>query len=235
MKKLIMCDLDNTLLPINTQEKFAEMWFRDIGRLLYKRGIDPSAALNAMNDGCKAMLFNKGIKTNIDVFFDVVCSCTGLSREQIEPIIDEYYATTYENVKDITLDNPYAPQIARLIREKSEYAVIATMPLFPKDACSKRMRWTGVNAEMFDLVTTCDYSSYSKPNTKYFLQILEDFNVRPEDALMIGNDVREDMEPCEKLGIEAFLVTDYLLDHGLSYSRFRQGDYQELIKYLESL
>ena len=28
--KLIMSDLDNTLLPIVTQEKFVEIWFRDI-------------------------------------------------------------------------------------------------------------------------------------------------------------------------------------------------------------
>ena len=230
-----MCDLDNTLLPIVTQDKFAEIWFRDIGRLLYKSGIDPSAAINAMNDGVRAMLLNNGIKTNIDVFYDVVCERTGYTIQQLEPLINEYYATTYDNVKTITRPNPYAPEIARLMRMKGEYAVIATMPLFPKEACDKRMRWVGLNADMFDLVTTCGYSSYCKPNPDYFMQILEDFDAEPKDAVMIGNDVREDMIPCEKLGIESFLVTDYILDHGLDYARFRQGGYPELIEYLKGL
>ena len=36
---------------------------------------------------------------------------------------------------------------------------------------------------------------------------------------MIGNDVREDMEPCEqRSGIDTFLVTDHLITHKLPYS-----------------
>ena len=235
MKKLIMSDLDNTLIPVITQEKFVDIWFRDIAKIFHRHRLDPSRALNAMNDGCRAMLFNKGTKPNIDVFFDAAVEVSGYSREEIEPVIDEYYSTTYENVRKITLENPYAPQIARLMRKKSEFAVIATMPLFPLDACDKRMSWTGIRADMFDLVTTCDYSSYCKPNPKYYKEILADFGVKPKDALMIGNDVREDMEPCEKLGIDTFLVTDYIIDHGLDHSRFRKGSYADLIKYLESL
>ena len=235
MKKLIMCDLDKTLLPVITQERFVEIWFRDVAVKFREHGLDPSAALHAMNDGCRAMIFNKGAKSNLDVFYDVTCELSGCARAQLEPILDEYYATTFANVRDITRENPYAVEIARLMREKAEYAVIATMPMFPIEACDTRMRWVGLNAGMFDLVTTCDYSSYCKPNPKYFTQILEDFGVNAADALMIGNDVREDMEPCESLGIDTFLVKDYMLDHGLDYTRFRQGFYPDLIKYLESL
>ena len=43
-------------------------------------------------------------------------------------------------------------------REKAEHAVIATMPMFPIEACNKRLSWVGLNASMFDLVTTCDHS-----------------------------------------------------------------------------
>ena len=40
---------------------------------------------------------------------------------------------------------------------------------------------------------------------------VEHFGVKPNEVLMIGNDVREDMEPCEQLGIETFLVTDHII------------------------
>ena len=233
--KLIMCDLDNTLLPLYTQEKFVDIWFRDVAKVFLSHGIDPSVSLNAMNDGCRAMIFNKGVKPNIDIFYDTACERSGCDRKQLESVIDEYYATMFGNVREIARENPYAPRIARLMRDKADYAVIATMPMFPLSACDQRLRWAGLRADMFDLVTTCDYSSYCKPNPKYFTEIMDDFGVTADEALMIGNDVREDMEPCEKLGIDAFLVTDHMLTHGLDFDRFRKGTYRELIEFLEGL
>lgn len=235
MKKLIMCDLDNTLLPLVTQEKFVDIWFRDVARKFREHGIDPSVALNAINEGSRAMVFNKGEKLNIDVFYEVACDLSCYTREQLEEVMTDYYATTFDNVREIARENPYAPEIARLMREKADHAVIATMPMFPLTACEKRLSWVGLSASMFDLVTTYDYSSSCKPSEKYYAEILEDFDVKPHEALMIGNDVREDMEPCEQLGIDTFLVTDHLITHNLPYSRFRQGNYPALIDYLKSI
>ena len=235
MKKLILCDLDNTLLPIVTQEEFAKMWFTDIAQVFRDHGLDPAAALPAMKSGCRAMLLNNGEMTNLDRFFEAACAQSGYTREEIEPILNDYYAGAFANVKRLARENPYAVRIARLMQKKAQYAVIATMPLFPIEACDMRMRWVGLNASMFDLVTTCDVSCYSKPNPRYFAALLDRFGASPEETLMIGNDVREDMEPCEKLGIDTFLVTDYILDHGLDYARFRQGSYPELIRFLKRL
>ena len=36
MIKLIMSDLDNTLLPLYTQEKFVDIWFRDVAKKFYE-------------------------------------------------------------------------------------------------------------------------------------------------------------------------------------------------------
>lgn len=235
MKKLIMSDLDNTLLPLYTQEKFVDIWFRDIAKVFRDHGLNPSIALNAMNDGCRAMIFNQGEKRNIDVFYDVACERSGFTREEIAPVMDEYYTTTFANVKEIARENPYATEIARLMREKSTYAVIATMPMFPIEACDMRMRWVGIGADQFDLVTTCDFSSYCKPNPNYYREIMAHFGVTADETLMIGNDVREDMEPCESLGIDTFLVTEHIITHNLPYSRFMQGTYPELIDYLKKL
>lgn len=233
--KLIMTDLDNTLLPLVTQETFVRIWYRDVARKLLEHGLDPSTSVYAMNDGCRAMIFNKGVKPNIDVFYDIACERSGFSREQLEPILNDYYRTTFANVREIARENPYAPEIVRLMREKADYAVIATMPLFPYEACDMRMRWVGIRADQFDMVTTCDYSSYCKPNPRYYAQILEDFGVKPQEALMIGNDVREDMEPCAKLGIDVFLVEDYMITHDLDYTRFTRGHYPDLIEFLKKL
>lgn len=235
MIKLIMSDLDNTLLPLYTQEKFVDIWFRDVAEKFREHGLNQAIALNAMNEGCRAMVFNKGQKLNIDVFYEVACERSGYTREELEPVMTDYYTSTFENVREIVRENPYALEIARLMREKADHAVIATMPMFPIEACDRRLSWVGLSASMFDLVTTYDYSSSCKPSEKYYAEILDDFGVKPSEALMIGNDVREDMEPCEQLGIETFLVTDHIITHNLPYSRFRQGNYPVLIEYLKSI
>lgn len=233
--KLIMSDLDNTLLPIVTQEDFVEIWFRDISKKFREYGLDPLRAANGVNQGVRAMLYNDGVKKNIDVFYDEVEKISGYTREEIEPPTLDYYSTTFENVYDITLPNPYAVSIASLMRQKAAYAVIATMPVFTIEAVAMRMKWVGLTPDMFDHVTTAPTSSFCKPDPRYFQEILNRFGVTPDQALMIGNDVREDMQPCRTLGIDVFLVTDHIITHGLPYDTYRQGKYEDLIRFLEAL
>lgn len=233
--KLIMTDLDNTLLPVITQDKFVQIWFTDVAKKFYDYGLNQAIALNAINEGCRAMILNNGKRRNDEVFYRTAVRISGYSREKLEEVLMDYYATTFENVRSIIEVNHFAPKIVKLIRERAQYIAVATMPLFPLAACDTRMRWTGISADMFDLVTSFDQSSYAKPNPMYFQEILDRFQVKPEEALMIGNDVREDMIPCQSLGIDVFLVTNHMITHDLDYSRFTHGTYEELIEYLKSV
>ena len=233
--KLIMSDLDNTLLPIYTQERFAEMWFMDMAKKFTEYGLDPRLGLEGMNRGIRAMLYNESGRKNIEVFYDKVFEVSGYTEAQVAEITLDYYMSTFENVYDLTLPNPYAVRVARLMREKADYAVIATMPVFTIEAVQARMKWVGLSPDMFDFVTTADTSSYCKPNPNYYMEILERFGVRADEALMIGNDVREDMQPCAELGIDVFLVKDHIITHNLPYNGYRQGGYEDLIGFLEEL
>ena len=160
---------------------------------------------------------------------------TGYTEDQIGPVTLDYYTSTFENVYEITLPNPHAVRIAELMREKARYAVIATMPVFTAEAVEMRMAWVGLKPGMFDFITTADTSSYCKPNPLYFQEILDRFGAAPEETLMIGNDVREDMRPCGELGIDVFLVTNHMITHDLPYDEFRSGTYEELVSFLEEL
>ena len=233
--KLIMSDLDNTLLPIYTQDRFVEIWFRDISTKFREYGLDPVQAVKGVNQGVRAMLYNEGGRKNIDVFYDEVEKISGYPRERIEPPTLDYYSTTFENVYDITLPNPYAVRIAELMKQKAAYTAVATMPIFTIEAVAMRMSWVGLSPDMFDHVTTADVSSYCKPNPCYFQEIMDRFGAKPEEALMIGNDVREDMQPCQSLGVDVFLVKDHMITHDLPYDGYRQGGYEELVRFLEGL
>lgn len=233
--KLIMSDLDNTLLPMYTQERFVEIWFRDIAKVFRNHGMDPARGVDGVNRGVRAMIYNDGVRKNIEVFYDKACEVSGYSREEIAGVTYDYYTSTFENVYDITLPNPFAVQIAGLMGEKSRCTAIATMPVFTIEAVEMRLRWVGLRSSMFDFVTTAETSSACKPNPLYFQEILERFGVKAEETLMIGNDVREDMEPCKKLGIDTFLVTNHMITHDLPFDGYRQGTYGDLVEFLRSL
>ena len=230
-----MCDLDNTLLPMYTQDKFVEIWFRDIAKKFAEHGLDPRSALEGVNKGVRAMIYNETGKKNIEVFYEEAEKVSGYKEDQLGPVMMDYYTSTFENVYEITLPNPHAVTIAGLMREKARYSVIATMPVFTIEAVEMRMSWIGLKPSMFDFVTTADTSSYCKPNPLYFQQILDRFGAAPGEALMIGNDVREDMQPCKELGIDSFLVTDHMITHNLPYDEFTRGTYEELLTFLRSL
>ena len=232
---MIMSDLDNTLLPIYTQDRFVEIWFRDVSKKFADYGLDPKRALEGVSRGIRAMIYNDSGRKNIEIFYDKAFEISGYMQEELEPAIKDYYTSTFENVYEITLPNPFAVRIAELMREKSEHCVIATMPVFNIEAVDMRMRWVGIDPSMFDYITTADNSSYCKPNPLYFQELLDLFDVKPAEALMIGNDVREDMQPCKELGIDVFLVKNHIITHDLPYDEYRQGSYEDLIAFLESL
>ncbi|CAG2120083.1 unnamed protein product, partial [Medioppia subpectinata] len=54
-----------------------------------------------------------------------------------------------------------------------------------------------------------------KPNHQFFLQALEPFDCRPEDSVMIGDDVCDDIGGAQSLGMAGILVKT---------GKYRSGD-----------
>lgn len=98
-----------------------------------------------------------------------------------------------------------------------------------------RIKWAGLDAEDFELITTYEDNCYCKPNTDYYRTILEQFHLRPEECLMVGNDVEEDLA-IRKLGVKTFLVTDTKENKkDLPIESDYQGSMEELFAFVESL
>ena len=68
-----------------------------------------------------------------------------------------------------------------------------------------------------------------------YQDILETMNLTPEECLMVGNDVDEDMI-AETLGMKVFLLTDCLLNRkNKDITRYPQGSFPELLEYIRTL
>ena len=92
-----------------------------------------------------------------------------------------------------------------------------------------------MQAEDFEWITTYENSKYCKPNLRYYQEVLERLGVAPEDCLMVGNDVGDDMV-AEELGMQVFLLTDCLINKtDKDLSRYPNGGFDELLRFLESM
>ena len=69
-----------------------------------------------------------------------------------------------------------------------------------------------------------------KPNLKYFEEICKKQDIKPEDSIMIGNDVDEDL--CSaKLGFDTYLITDTIVNRdNKDYSDYKNGSFEEFYK-----
>lgn len=235
MKKLIMTDLDCTLLLMD-QDAYINKYVNEIAKLFYEHGFDGKEIAKATMKASTAMILNNGSRTNKEAFEEAFKALVSENAEKALEIFPSVYGERYNSIKEVTSVNPYAQEIVSLMREKAEYVVVATQPMFPLEAVKKRLSWTNLKLEQFDDVTIYDTSTFSKPSAGYYKEIMDKFGATPSNTVMIGNDVNEDILPCEKLGVETFLVKDGLINaQNHDISNLRQGTYPQLIEYLKSL
>ena len=208
--KAVLFDLDGTLLPMD-QDKFIEAYMGTMAKKLATYGYEPKVLGNGVFAGIKSMVSNDGSITNEEAFWNAFVGIVGEHVKEDLPIFDDYYRNEFQGVAEVCGYDKRAKEIIDYIREKGYQIVLATNPLFPSIATESRMRWAGLDKEDFVLYTTYENSSFCKPNPKYYLEILEKIGVTPEECLMVGNDVTEDMV-AEALGMKVFLLTDCIIN-----------------------
>ncbi|MGN1119937.1 MAG: HAD family hydrolase, partial [Oscillospiraceae bacterium] len=67
---------------------------------------------------------------------------------------------------------PEAAETVEFLKTNGIRRVLATNPIFPAVATQARIRWAGLHAEDFALITTYENSCHTKPNPAYFADIL---------------------------------------------------------------
>ena len=231
--KAVLFDLDGTLLKMD-QEEFVKTYFQYLAKHLAPKGYEPEKLLQVFWEGVTAMIKNDGTMTNEEAFWKVFMDRYGEHSMEDKAHIDDFYKNDFNQVEKVCGCYKEAKEIIQLVKEKEKVAVLATNPLFPHTATENRMRWAGLNQGDFAEYTTYENCHFCKPNPKYYEELLQKLDLKPQECLMVGNDVEEDMIPAEKLGIRGFLLTNCLInkkEHDIS--RFPQGDFTELRMFLE--
>ena len=230
----ILFDLDGTLLPMD-QDVFIKKYFGLLAQKLAPFGYDPEKLIQAVWAGTKAMVMNDGKVTNKDAFW-IACDATlGCAASKDADIHMDFYRNEFNLVQEVCGIEPMAAQIVHLLKDRGYRVVLATNPLFPAIATQNRIRWAGLQPEDFEYITTYENSHYCKPNPDYYREILAQLHLQPEECLMVGNDVGEDMIT-QQLGMKVFLLTDCLINKaGTDISQYPNGSFSELARFLNTL
>lgn len=230
----VLFDLDGTLLPMD-QDVFIKDYLTRISSKLAPQGYDPKQLVDTIWRGTAAMVMNDGSKTNEEAFWEYAVSVFGEKIVRDKHFFDEFYETEFDKIKAVCGYHPAAAEIVRSLKEKGIRVALATNPIFPARATQWRIQWAGLQPEDFELYTTYENSFHCKPNPDYYRDILTLLNLSPEECLMVGNDVGEDMI-ARQLGMQVFLLTDCIINKaGADISQYPNGSFEDLKEFISAL
>lgn len=234
--KHILFDLDGTLLPMN-QDEFVKCYMPMLAKSYIEGGVkvDPKEFMGAVWKAYQAMVENDGSCTNKEAFWKYMNEIFPVPEEKTEALTLQFYNGEFNKAIISTQPTPLANQVIKAAKKKGMRVYLATNPIFPAVATQNRIRWAGLDAEDFEVITTYENYSYCKPNVEYFRTIVEQFHLNPEECLMVGNDVEEDLV-IRQLGIKTFLVTDTMENKkNLPIETEYRGSLEELLAFVNGL
>ncbi len=232
----IMFDLDGTLLPMDYDE-FTQGYLGLLFNYARPYGYEKESFVKGMWKGVAAMTKNDGSRTNREAFWQAFGEVVGDLQKVIkdEPLFDAFYDEGFNEAKIFSRENPSAQNAVDLAREKAGRVVLATSPLFPMNAVTSRLKWVNVLPGSFDLITEYRGFKTAKPNPCYYLEVCEKLSLDPKNCLMIGNNVQEDIEPAGAVGMDTYLVTDWLINSREELPDCPYGSFDDMLKYLKNI
>ncbi len=206
MIKAILFDLDNTLLPMD-EDKFTKGYFAILCKKLEPFGYNSETLVNTIWAGTNAMIKNDGTITNEEAFWRVFEKQYGERSLKDKKVFDEFYQVDFSNTKMFCGENECAKQVVDMAKARGFKTILSSNPIFPKLAMVTRAGFVGLGEQDFDYITSYENSHYSKPNPKYFEEILKINNLKPDEVILFGNSQEEDIQPATSIGIKSYLVS----------------------------
>lgn len=225
----VLFDLDGTLIGLDIGE-FIPAYFALLEEWLSCRGID-WPVIPRLQRATEAMLQDKDADiSNQAVFMREFFSHNGSGqRDRMMQLFDEFYCTRFGELAKLACPIPQAPEVVEQLDRAGCTLVLATNPVFPQTAIRERLQWGDLEPGDFAYITSYENSHLCKPHPGYYREILQQISAQPEEALMVGNDPIEDMA-AEKLGIDTFLVEDYMVSRSEPLQPTYSGRLQDVLR-----
>jgi FMN phosphatase YigB (HAD superfamily) len=231
MTLTLLLDLDDTLLETN-MDAFVPAYFQALTRHLEGR-VQPEAMLAALMSGTQLMLASEDpSRTLQEVFEAEFYPNLRVSKGQLTDAIEDFYDRVFPALSQVTKRREGAAELVEWALSKGYRLAVATDPLFPRKATVHRIRWAGLDPDRFDLISSFETFHFSKSHPAYYAEVLGRLGWPEGPVLMVGNDVRRDLMPAQRLGLMTYQIDGVSASESGPFEATRRGDLVDLRKWL---
>ncbi|HSB67450.1 MAG TPA: DinB family protein [Anaerolineales bacterium] len=205
---LLLFDLDDTLLG-NEMNSFIPAYLQALAKRMSQVAA-PDHLVKTLLSATRQMVENVDPGQTLEAKFDAAFYPNlGVSRPEVQGMIDQFYDEDFPQLRRLTQFKPEAAGIVHQILQRGDQVAIATNPLFPQTAIWQRLNWAGlpVNEVPFALVSSYETFHFAKPNPAFFAEFLAQMGWPKVPVVMVGNDVESDIRAARKLSIPVFWLT----------------------------
>jgi FMN phosphatase YigB (HAD superfamily) len=209
MIKTILFDLDDTLFS-NPDRIFAPEYLRRVDNL-FQETLDIRGLAKALTAIVRSLANSRDMQqTNTQAILNRLSTATGQSVDTLWQTFAGFYANGYGELRRYTQQIDIAPDLIKWTHDHGYAVVIATNPIFPEEPVQQRMAWAGLPnaANTYALITHGDNMHFFKPDPAYYAEVLARVGAEPDEALMVGDDLENDILPAAALGIHTYHVQD---------------------------
>lgn len=213
MTLTLLLDLDDTLL-INKMDTFVPAYLKALAAHL-AQSVNPELLIKELLRSTQIMLENdRPDRTLRETFDSVFYPALGIPREQLQDAIDLFYQTQFPALSPLTQPMPGAKELIVTAMQRQYDLILATNPLFPLLAILHRMDWAELSPyrEYFQVIPSYETFHFAKPNPAYFAELLARGGWKEQPAIMVGDDLHNDIYPSRKAGLSAYWVTSDRID-----------------------
>lgn len=241
----ILFDLDGTLL--NAQDFLLRSQFIINTLIKFKKKGSLRRAVAGLNAIAKEYQHPTRSGTNYERGVQVFSAKMGIPLLEASELLEDTLKEVFPSLKRYCYPTPGAEKFIKNLRKAYPdiRLTLATNPVWPIGPVLLRLKWAGLESNLFDEITNSTTYSSLKPSLAYYREILRK---RPaQNFLLIGNDERKDL-PAIQMGIRTFILSKS--DTPLRYSEYAlqkrwktkkrlapawSGSYEALQILLESL
>lgn len=206
MIKAVLLDLDNTLLhnpDVAFASRFVQLW----NDFFAAQGISDAATYlrESIQQATNEQIHTQSINTQL---IHLIQRAHAVSEENCAQLITEFYATEYDKLRPCIQPVKGAVPLIHELERLNLAVVIATNPIYPEAAILKRLEWAGLphETDAYAFVTSSDNMHYAKPDPAYYAEIVARVGVEPDEALIIGDSNKNDIEPAREIGLRTYRV-----------------------------
>ena len=206
MIKAVLLDLDNTLIH-NPDMAFARAFLERMNAFFSDElGIQQAGQAFRRAIAAMSNVERIGDHANIDLTAQIMADVGDVRVTDIRDTLDKFYTEVYPTLQNCIKPVDGASDFIHKLHDEGYAIVIATNPIYSKAAIIQRMAWGNLplDESIYAIITHAENMHFSKPDPAYYAEILGRVGVEPDEALMVGDSNKNDIDAASVVGIHTY-------------------------------